>query len=47
MRRFIAYLVLFLIIALAGGFVAIGLFPPEPVQQPMERVLPNENFQTR
>jgi len=47
MRRFTLYLIVILILLLAGGFLALGMFPPEPERHPVERVLPNESFQTR
>ncbi len=44
-------LALILIAALLGlaaaGAVMVGLFPPEPRQAPVERVLPAERFGTR
>ena len=32
---------------LVVGLLAIGAFPPSVTPQPVERVLPNERFQTR
>ncbi len=42
---FIAMVVLLLLVA--GGAVLIGLFPPEPRQAPVERVLPADRFGSR
>lgn len=47
MRRFLLLLVLVLILAGIAGFLMLGAFPPDPAMQPVERVLPNERFQTR
>jgi hypothetical protein len=47
MRRIVLFLILVLILLAAIGFVVLGAFPPDPSPQPVERVLPNERFQTR
>lgn len=47
MRRFLLFLLLVLILAGIAGFIVLGAFPPDPASQPVERVLPNERFQTR
>lgn len=45
--RFMMVLILVLVAIAAGGAVWIGLFPPEPRQQAVERVLPVERFAPR
>jgi hypothetical protein len=45
--RFLMVLILVLVAIAAGGAVWIGLFPPEPRQQAVERVLPVERFAPR
>jgi hypothetical protein len=45
--RFATILILALLAIAAGGAVWIGLFPPEPRQQAVERVLPAERFAPR
>ncbi|WP_187830347.1 hypothetical protein [Siccirubricoccus phaeus] len=46
-RRPVLLLVLLLLGLLAVGLVAIGAFPPGISPAPVERVLPNDRFQTR
>ena len=46
-RRPILLLVLLLVAALVLGLLALGAFPPEVAPSPVERVLPNDRFQTR
>ncbi|MBO1076301.1 hypothetical protein [Roseomonas marmotae] len=46
-RRPLLLLILILVIAALGGLLAIGAFPPPATQQPVERTLPNERFNTR
>ncbi|WP_291295161.1 hypothetical protein [Elioraea sp.] len=50
-KEMMGRLALILIAALLGlaaaGAVMVGLFPPEPRQAPVERVLPAERFGTR
>ena len=43
------FLLLFLLLlgALAVGLLALGAFPPAVSPAPVERVLPNDRFQTR
>lgn len=36
-----------LVIAVLGGLLVLGAFPPSVTQQPVERTLPNERFGTR
>ncbi len=44
-RIFLIVLVLGLLL-LGGGIVFLGSFPPNPTQHPVEKVLPNDQFQT-
>jgi hypothetical protein len=44
-RIFLAVVVLGLLL-LAVGVVMLGAFPPAPHTQPVEKVLPNDKFQT-
>jgi hypothetical protein len=44
----LAFLIIAVLLGLiAAGAVVIGLFPPEPRQAPVERMLPPERFGTR
>jgi hypothetical protein len=45
--RFATMLILALLAIAAAGAVWIGLFPPEPRQAQVERVLPAERFAPR
>lgn len=47
MGRFVFLLLAVLLLLAAAGAVIIGLFPPEPRQAEIERVLPAERFGTR
>lgn len=46
-RRPILLLVAILAGLVAVGLLVIGAFPPSVTSTPVERVLPNERFQTR
>ena len=35
------------LVIVAAAVVVLGAFPPNPTQQPVQRVLPNDKFQTR
>lgn len=35
------------LVVIAVGVLVLGAFPPSPHQQPVQRVLPNDRFQTR
>ena len=35
------------LVLLAGGFLALGAFPPSPKTENIQKVLPNERFQPR
>ena len=47
MRRFVWILFVLIILGLAGGFLALGAFPPRPQVQTIQKVLPNDRFQTK
>lgn len=32
------------IVAIAGGVLMLGMFPPAPHPQPVEKVVPNDRF---
>ncbi len=44
MNRFIAVLVLLLVVAIAGGVVFLATWDIPPPQQGVEKVLPNDRF---
>lgn len=46
-RRPILLLAAILLALLAVGLVVVGAFPPAVSPKPVERVLPNDRFQTR
>ena len=46
-RRPILLLALILVGLLLVGLLALGAFPPAVSPSPVERVLPNDRFQTR
>ena len=46
MRVIVGVLVLVLLVVV-GGMVVLGAFPPQPRTEQIERVLPNDKFQTR
>lgn len=41
MRSFLLILVLFVLVVLGGGFVALGMFPLPLHQQQVHQILPN------
>jgi hypothetical protein len=45
-RRPFTVLLLLLLAAIAVGLFALGAFPPAVTPEPVERVLPNERFQS-
>jgi hypothetical protein len=47
MGRLAFIILVMLLVVAAGGAVMIGLFPPEPQQAAVERVLPLERFGSR
>jgi hypothetical protein len=40
-------IVVILVLAVVGGLVVLGLNPPTPAPKAVEKVLPNDKFQTR
>ena len=46
-RRPILLLAAILLALVAVGLLAVGAFPPEVPSKPVERVVPNDRFQTR
>jgi hypothetical protein len=46
-RRPILLLAAILIALVVVGLLAVGAFPPSVTPTPVERVLPNDRFQTR
>lgn len=46
-RRPLLLIALALVALVLGGLLFVGAFPPDPPTAPVERVLPNERFQTR
>ena len=46
-RRPILLLAAILLALVAVGLVVVGAFPPDVSPKPVERVLPNDRFQTR
>lgn len=47
MRRFVWFLVVLVLVLLAGGFLGLGAFPPKPRVETVQKVLPNDRFQPR
>ena len=46
-RRPMLLLAVILVAVVAVGLLAVGAFPPSVSPKPVERVLPNDRFQTR
>jgi len=46
MNRFFLIVVAVGLVAIAVGVLALGAFPPTPNPQPVQKVLPNDKFQT-
>lgn len=46
-RRPLPLILIALVLLALGGLLVLGAFPPDPPTAPVERVLPNERFQTR
>jgi len=47
MIRIFFFVVLAGLVALAGGLLMLGLFPPTPHPQTVEKVVPNDKFAPR
>lgn len=47
MSRVLLIVLAVLIVGAVGGLAWLGLNPPNPVSKPVEKVLPNDKFQTR
>ena len=45
MIRIFFFVVLAGLVALAGGVLMLGIFPPSPHPQAVEKVVPNDKFQ--
>ena len=46
MVRIFLYVVLIGVVVLAGSLLVLGLYPPKPHPQAVERVVPNDKFTT-
>ncbi|HEY8288841.1 MAG TPA: hypothetical protein VIG49_06195 [Acetobacteraceae bacterium] len=46
MMRIFLVVVAMGLLAIAAGIFALGVFPPAPQTHPIEKVLPNDKFQT-
>lgn len=46
MSRIILIIVLLVLVLCGAGVVFLGAFPPVPHVQPVEKVLPNDQFKT-
>jgi hypothetical protein len=46
MIRIFLFVVLAGLVALAGGVLMLGVFPPTPHPQAVEKVVPNDKFTT-
>ena len=44
MRGIVWIVVLLVVLGLAGGFLALGAFPPQPKVETVQKVIPNERF---
>ena len=47
MRRMFLIVVLLGLVVIGIGFLVLGAFPPEPRQQDIQKVLPNDRFQPK
>ena len=47
MGRIILILVILIALLAGGGFVYLGMFPPDPPGREITRTLPNDRFQGR
>jgi hypothetical protein len=46
MIRIFLFVVLAGLVAIAGGILVLGVFPPSPQPHPVEKVVPNDKFTT-
>jgi hypothetical protein len=46
MIRIFFFIVLAGLVAIVGGVLMLGVFPPTPHSQPVEKVVPNDKFST-
>ena len=47
MTRIFLFVVAAGLVVLIAAVVILGAFPPDPATHPVEKVLPNDKFQTR
>jgi hypothetical protein len=47
MHRMFLIVVLVGVVVIGLGFLVLGAFPPEPHQQEIQKVLPNDKFQPK
>ena len=47
MHRMFLIVVLVGVVVLGVGFLVLGVFPPEPHPQQIQKVLPNDRFQPK
>jgi hypothetical protein len=47
MSRFVWIVLVLVLLGFAGGFLALGAFPPRPHVETIQKVLPNDRFQSR
>jgi hypothetical protein len=47
MIRIFFFVVLAGLVALAGGVLVLGMFPPKPHSQAIEKIVPNDKFAPR
>jgi hypothetical protein len=46
MFRIFFFIVLAGLVAIAGGVLMLGMYPPTPQPHPVEKVVPNDKFST-
>lgn len=47
MGRIVLIILAIIVVLLGGGFVYLGMFPPDPPAREVTRTLPNDRFQGR
>ena len=47
MSRFLFLILCLVVLAVLGGVVILGAFPPSPHTEQVQRVLPNDRFQPK